>query len=117
MSIFKNRKSLRTFFKSRYFIVILLIVAFLAAKGAYNAYLRYERSQEAVDRIQAERSGLEERESALEKTLKGLETPEGVDRELRSNYGMVKDGEDLIIIVNDDTNAGTETQTKKGWFG
>ncbi len=63
--------------------------------------------QEIVDdrgTISGLRADLEEvhkQNTARERVVEGLETPEGVERAARERYGMIKSGEKVYIVSED----------------
>lgn len=100
MREFQQRRSWKKFFRSRYMIAILAILVILVGHGVWNAYGRYERSKEALEMLEREYTQLSDRkERALSATL-ALSSDDGLERELRSTYGLVREGENLIVIVD-----------------
>lgn len=68
-----------------------------------------EKKTEALRELD---SSLEEKES-LTANIESLETPEGRERALRDTYRAAKEGEKLVVIVDESENAG-ERKEKKG---
>lgn len=93
-----------------------MLVALLA-HGVWNAYERYSRSEVAVAYLESEKERLIDREVRLSRSIDALSTQEGVEREIRSMYGMVRPGEELIIVVADrSSSSGEEVVKKEGWW-
>lgn len=59
---------------------------------------------------------LKERQARLEYDIENLETIEGKEKIFRENYGLAKEGEGLIVIV-EDKDANKDKEKKKGVFG
>ncbi|MFA6095314.1 MAG: septum formation initiator family protein [Candidatus Paceibacterota bacterium] len=117
MREFQERRKFKRFFKSRYAIAFLVVLVALMAKATYNAYLRYERSEEVVARVALEKADLEAREKALQASVRSLGTPQGVDKEIRSMYGMVREGESLIVVVGSDASSAEESRLgEESWW-
>lgn len=117
MREFQNKRYWKVFFKSRYFIALLLVLIGLIVHGVWNVYVRYERSVGMVASLEAEKVRLVDRQRDLSYRVASLETPEGVDREIRTTYGLVKSGEELIVVVGDRSSESLDTTSnKKGWW-
>lgn len=76
----------------------------LAAWSFYPvARLQYAEEREQA-RLEAELDGLKDRNERLREQVERLKTPEGVEEVARESLGMVKEGENLVVVVD-----GTET--------
>lgn len=60
---------------------------------------------------------LEERKTRLSYDIENLETDSGKEKIFRENYGLAKEGEELIIIVEDKNIDKSKEKEKKGIFG
>jgi cell division protein FtsB len=117
MREFQEKRQWKRTFRSRYFIVLLLILIALIGHGVWNAYVRYARSEVTIASLETERERLRDRERDLTVRVDALETPEGVDREIRTTYGLVKPDEELIVVVGgrSDSTSGTGLTDKSWW--
>ncbi len=63
---------------------------------------------------------LQKREKNLLSELNKLNTERGIEGELRKKFGIVKDGEEVVVIVeptgNNSTKNGDVKKNKKGFF-
>ena len=88
----------------RSYLVPVSIVAVLVL-SAWSFYpvarLNYTEERERA-RLAAELDGLKERNEVLRSQVDRLKTPEGVEEVARENLGMVKEGENLVVIVDDE---------------
>jgi len=117
MREFQDKRQWKRTFKSRYFIALLIIMAVLIAHGVWNAYSRYARSAVAVNNLEMEKDRLMQRQDDLDHSVQTLQTPEGVDREIRSTYGLVRPGEELIVVVGANEGSTSDYNSiKKGWW-
>ena len=60
---------------------------------------------------------LQERKTRLSYDIENLETDAGKEKIFRENYGLAKEGEELIIIVEDKNIDKNKEKEKKGIFG
>jgi hypothetical protein len=79
-------------------------VLLVAAAWAFYPVARiqyHEQRQKTL--LEAELAGLRERNGVLRAQVDRLKTPEGVEQVARENLGMVKEGENLYVVVDDRT--------------
>ena len=118
MREFQEKRQWKKTFKSRYFIIFLLVLVVLIAHGVWNTYVRYTRTEVVVNNLELERDQLLDRQYSLERNIEALKTKEGIDREIRTTYGLVQPGEELIIIVGERENSTSGgAQIEKSWWG
>jgi len=93
----------------------LFILGFLVVYSLYSTFEVWQKKEESEEfRNVSERklSELQSRYDGLEKDLERLETPEGVEEEIRSKFSVAKAGENVVVIVNDVAVDGSSS-TKK----
>jgi len=117
MREFQEKRQWKKTFKSRYFIIFLLILIVLIAHGLWNASIRYTKSEAVVTNLEAERERLLNRQTDLERNIEALQTKEGIDREIRMTYGLIQPGEKLIILVGEkESSTSDDNLAQKGWW-
>ena len=79
--------------------VLFLAVVFLG-KSAVNAYLGATNTHASYIEIKNKREDLLAKNADLEKRLDYLSNPYGLERELRRKFGLIKPGEEALIIVD-----------------
>lgn len=102
MREFEERRKTRKLLHSRYAIAALFVIVVLVSRGVWSAYDKYRKSSEVAERMRTELSSLKQKESTLSASLSELDTPEGKEREVRDRFGAVKEGERLIILLDDE---------------
>jgi cell division protein FtsB len=111
MKNFQKKNRQRTFLQSKFVLVVLglLIITFswsiieLAGK-LQNTIENKKIAENKVKELQKEKEG-------LLYDIANLNTDKGVEESIRERFGLAKDGEEMIIIV-DDKNS-TETVNNK----
>lgn len=94
--------------------VVLLLLLVLVVLGIRSVWLLYQKNQVTRTKVVASATALAElaaRRQTLDKEIKTLETPNGVEAELRNKFGVIKPGEGIIAIVDDPTVAATITSS------
>lgn len=77
-----------------------LALLVVAAAVLYPIGCTYYQTLRQEQRLQAELDAVNERNAQLEAENKALETDEGVESQVREEYGWVKDGEKATVVTN-----------------
>ncbi len=122
---FHQKRKVQSVMYSKPFLVLLCVpVAFFT----YVAWKAYSTAQETSGRrveLVAELGRLEERKAHLEEDIANLDDPRGVEAALRKRYEVGKEGEELIVLVEEPAPTAPQTviseeknwwDTVKGWF-
>src|SRR3989344_3498380 len=97
-------------------LILLTLIAFVLAKGAVKIVVKEEESRSRVEALRAEASAMTAREEVLKKNIARLNTPEGIDEEIKAKFNVVPAGEEVAIIV-DEKRAATSTEVLKlPWY-
>jgi cell division protein FtsB len=107
MREFQDRRRVRRFLHSRYAIAVLLLVLALSADALWGIYAKYQKSEELERRMAANVDELQARRLRLEGLNASLGTSEGKEREIRDRFGVIREGEKTIILVDDKEGSGT----------
>lgn len=89
-----------------------LSIAVLVIIAAWSFYpvarMQYHEEREK-QRLEQELSSLKERNSKLRAEVDRLKTPEGVEEVARESLGLVKEGENLYVVLEDGQTEPTTT--------
>jgi cell division protein FtsB len=117
---FHQKRRMRTVFASRVTQGVLLLLAFFILISAYN---RYQIAKEMADRreaVESEISALESRRETMEAEVKYLSNERGIEAEMRRQFDIAREGEQVVIILEDETieaePATTTATTKRAWY-
>lgn len=108
---FNKKKSYRKFIYSPVTLFILCLVFLLLAKALFGVYGKERVSAGYLARQQTEYSKMKEREKELSDSVEYLKTEQGVEAEIRSKFRVVKEGESVAVIVDNDAPATTTSAT------
>jgi len=100
---FYQKRKLRTVMNSPYTQGVIL---FFALWVGWSAYVRYDIAMVMMDRReQAElrAAALEGQKQALEEKVQYLSSERGIDAEMRRQYDVAREGEQVIVIVEDES--------------
>ncbi len=104
---FQEKRKLRRFLYSRITSVILLVIIFFILKGVWGVYEKQSIAKENLKKISTNFNTLLERELILTSEINRLKTDIGVEEEIREKYGLVKPGEEVLVIIDDDEVVGS----------
>ena len=101
MREFQDRRRTKKLLHSRYALAVLIVIILLLSRGVWGIYVKYEKSRVLAEKSQADLAVLQSRQDTLTKSINALNTEEGREKELRDRFGVVKQGEKMIILVDD----------------
>ena len=105
MREFEQRRKIKRILYSKLSVGVLCIVALVLIKSAISAYAKYRMSDKAYQETTREYTDLVARKAQLESDIARLGTREGVEADIRTKFGMVKDGEQILILVDRGTTS------------
>jgi len=103
-------------FFSYWKIAILIILVLFAGRAVINIYGRYQDSLANLALAQKELVTIENKKTKLEKATAKLKTEQGIEETIRQKYQVAKNGEQLIVIVDDKQKKPTELVPKTKGF-
>ena len=90
---------------SKWVLLILLILILLVLKGISSIYAKQRNSREEMNSAEAKKAELQQRYDDLSGRVGDLKTNEGLEREIRSKFDVVKPGESVIVVVDKEVPA------------
>jgi len=107
-------------------IIILGIFCLLTINSTWDVYKKSQDTKKNLVAVTKTYDELKARESELTGKIDSLKTPLGVEREIREKFGFVKEGEEVVVIVDapqkekendiDITEEKSLWQKIKDWF-
>ena len=119
---FHQKRKIRSFFGSRPFQIIVLLAAIFVLISAYNRYLIAREMAERRSAVESEIKSLEERQKNLESEVKYLSNERGIESEMRRQFDVAREGEQVIIIVEDEDSGEeikqdeTKASSTRAWY-
>ena len=104
---FEERRKIRNLLFSKLTLLLLLILIFFTARAAYERFTVERQVQRKSQDKQEELEALKERATVLESRVERLKDERGVEEELRNRFDVAKEGEQVVIILDN----GEETET------
>ncbi len=100
MREFQEKQKIRKRVYSRTSIIALLILCILIAKGLAGVYEKEKASRIEVERLTKQKREVEEKLSMVSTQVDRLKTDTGIEYEIRNKFDVVKDGEEVIVVVD-----------------
>ena len=91
-----------TFFNSKAFIFLGLVLIFLLSLAFYKEYSRQEKVNAEISQLEEEIKSYDESSYDLARLINYLKTDDYVEMEARRTLGFRKQGERVIIIKNEE---------------
>jgi cell division protein FtsB len=110
MAEFQTKKNTKKMWHSPLMLFVLLSVLLVFM---YNMVGLVEKTNETSKKkkiVLSQVESLSERQKVLEENIKKLQTENGTEVELRDKYHLVKEGEQMVVIVDEQANtSGPDT--------
>ena len=124
MRKFKKKQKRQQVRKILFSLPVLIILGGITVSMAVTVWNIQEKAQITQDNLQKiteTYEALHDREVELATSVEALNTPFGVESEIRDVYGLVKDGEEVIVIIDNkikkEENNGIGIETQEGFWG
>ena len=116
MSRLKNKNKFKKIFYSWPVFVLLLAIVLLVASGVWGVSKSERTSCGKKDSSEERYDKLEDKSDNLLSEIESLKTEKGIETEIRDKFRVVKEGEQLAIIINsDDGEDQVEIKEEKIW--
>ncbi len=115
MKEFQQRRMVRRLSHSKLVGVVALIILALMVKATYRIYHKYRASVSERALVEKRFKDIEERSVALTLTVERLRTDKGVEEEIREQFNMAKEGEEVAVITDDPGLSGEDGIEMNWW--
>ncbi len=97
-------------------LLVLTFITFLFIRGTYIVFEKKADSGSYVKVLEAKAENLRTKQVELEANLQSIETPEGIEKEIKAKYNVAKEGEHVVILVDKNATPEDPGQEKKAWY-
>lgn len=113
---FQEKRKIKKFIYSKITLFILLVLILLTLKATWGVYTKYSLTKENMEKSETNAENLLSRQDFLESEIDRLQTPAGVEQEIREKYGLVKEGEEVIVILPAGQEIDVKAEAPKSWW-
>lgn len=108
---FEQKRKYKKLFYSKPVIIALLFLFLFVTKATWNVYQKMELSKENLELVKNDLEKLKVREEALASQIDYLHTEQGVEAEIRQKYRVIKEGEEIAVIIDDENDEDNVAST------
>lgn len=101
MHEFKRKRSIDRIIYSPVVLIVLTVILGFSIRATWAVYEKEQTSRDALALSQRELDKVATREQTLNQAIAYLSTPQGVETEIRKKFRVVKDGEEVAVILDD----------------
>ena len=107
---FHEKRKIRGLIYSPAVIILIVMVSLWLSMSVYQRFVvEREMSDKRIEK-EAELELLKERAAVLESQVEHLKNERGIEEELRSRFDVAKEGEQVVIIIDDASDADEKGQ-------
>ncbi len=99
---FHQKRKLRTIANSRVTQAVLVVLVLLVMWSAFDRYLIAKEMADKRSAVESEISDLEDRRDTLEAEVQYLSNERGIEAEMRRQFDIARNGEQVVIILDDE---------------
>ena len=116
MADFQKNRNLNRFLHSKLFLAVLFCIVILLGFSVVDIYVKSRETVKNRDFSLQKLEGLQKQEKDLTDQIAKLNSDQGIENELRDRYGVVKEGENLMVIVDEKNKEPLNAENSSGGF-
>jgi len=111
----QRKQNMRRTLYSAPSLLVLLIITFVLAKGAWGVISKERLSAMYLDGLEDKSLALALREEELQGDIGRLKTEEGIKEEIKERFNVTEEGEHVAVLVDNKTATSSSTSGKP-WY-
>jgi cell division protein FtsB len=112
MREFQQKHIVRTLFYSKATMLVLFLLIILLIRSVVELNAKRVEVNEKKEEVVKERKELEKKVGDAEKQVEFIKSDRGFEAYVRTTYPVVKEGEGVIVIYDDNKNPVTKVRTE-----
>jgi len=113
MSKLKNKNKIKRIVYSWPILILLLIIVILLGKSVWGVWQNEKVSNNNKELSENAYNKLENKNNFLLSEIETLETEKGIETEIREKFRVVKEGEQLAVIINSVDSGEKDVEVEK----
>ena len=114
----RKERPLNKIVRQPFTYVVLLFLVFVFSYSAIATYKKSKIAKLKTRQVEAELKDLTNQEANLKNSLNDMNTSFGIEKSLREKFGIIKEGEKAVIIVEEPIEEPLKPEKdKKNIFG
>jgi competence protein ComGC len=104
-------------FESKPFLIFLGILILLFAWNIWGLWNKMEETAKNKQIVQNQITALNQQKGKLTSDINNLNTDQGKEQVFRENFGLAKEGENEIVVLDNNATTPTSPPASSGFFG
>ena len=115
MKDFQQRKKVRKMIGSRAVFIVLVVVTVFLIRGAYGVFQKERETSRDLVKAKQSLAVADARQQELSASIETLNTPQGLEKEIRDRFSVSKSGEEIVLVVDPKEEAKPVLEEKSVW--
>ncbi|MCX6751693.1 MAG: septum formation initiator family protein [Candidatus Nomurabacteria bacterium] len=116
MRSFQKSEKLKHVMQSKLFLIFLGIVILVFVFSVFSFWGKMEETSKNKKIAEDKIAELEKSKEKLNSDIANLKTEKGVEENIRNKFGLAKEGENMILVVDDKSSSEVPKNTDSGGF-
>ncbi len=116
MRNFQKSGRLRHIMQSKFFLIFLGIIILSFFFNMFSFMAKMEETIRNRKIIENKIAELEKSKGKLNSDINKLKTEKGVEENIRDKFGLAKEGENMILVIDDKNLPEVQKKTNFSWF-
>jgi len=116
MRSFQKSRKLKYIMRSKLFLMFLGIVIFAFIYSMFGFVDKMEETSKNRKIVEDKIIELEKSKEKLNSEIVKLKTEKGVEESIREKFGLAKEGENMIMVIDDKNSAEIQEEPDSGSF-
>ena len=113
---FHQKRKIRAVIYARVTLVILSIIVLIMLHSTWVVFQKKGESERMKNISEKNIESLKLRQSELKSKIDRLETPSGLEEEIRSKFTVAKSGENMVVVVDNSEGPTSTTSSMIGFW-
>ena len=111
-----NQNRWRSVLQSSPVLIILFLVVLTFAWSVFGFWGKMSDTKRNRQIVEAKVAELKKEQLRLSADISKLNTEAGVEDSIREKFGLAKEGEGLIVVVEDENEVGQDVEDDSNWL-
>lgn len=116
MKNFQKKRGWQNIVQSKPFLIIFGFVLLIFSWNVFGLWSKMQETRRSKKIIENKVAALKQQKENLSSEINSLNTAEGKEKFFRENLGLAKEGEDMIVIVEDKNPPKTLKPNSSGFL-
>lgn len=103
---FQARKKLRRVLYSPFLLIVLFVALFFFSRATFSLWQKSAETKDTLSALINEKEALKTKKENLAARVAALGTDKGVEEAIREKFRVVKEGEGVIVVVDQKDTEG-----------